>query len=140
MKQLAPIAVAMMFALPTSAVQAQAVDHTKAGVQAAESWLTLADGGQGDASWTAAATVFRDAVTQEQWSVALKQARAPLGELKSRTLANARYTRALPGAPKGDYVVIQYAAVYANRPGATETVVATHEADGAWKVTTYLIQ
>jgi len=140
MQQIAPIAIAMMFALPASAIHAQEVERTKAGVEAAERWLELADAGKGDASWSAAAGVFRGAVTQAQWSAALAQARAPLGDLKSRTLSNARFTRTLPGAPEADYVVIQYAAVYANRPGVTETVVATRETDGAWKVTTYLIQ
>jgi hypothetical protein len=70
----------------------------------------------------------------------LAGARAPLGELKSRTLANARYTRTLPGVAEGDYVVIQYGAVYANRPGVTETVVTSREGEGGWKVITYLIQ
>lgn len=140
MQQIVPIAVAMMFAVPAGAVHAQDVERTRAGVQAAGQWLALADGGQGDASWSAAAGVFRGAVTQAQWSAALAQARAPLGALKSRTLASARFTRTLPGAPEADYVVIQYGAVYANRPGVTETLVATRETDGAWKVMTYLIQ
>lgn len=140
MKSIAPIALAMLFALPVCAVQAQETERTRAGVEAAERWLELVDGAQGEASWTAAAAIFRAAVSQEQWSAALSQARAPLGALKSRTLSNARYTRTLPGAPEADYVVIQYGAVYANRPGVTETLVATREADGAWKVMTYLIQ
>ena len=140
MKPIAPLALAMLFAMPVCAVHAQEVERTKAGVEAAERWLVLVDAGQGEASWTQAAAVFRGVVTQAQWSAALTQARTPLGALTSRTLANARSTRTLPGAPEGDYVVIQYDAVYANRAGVTETVVATREADGAWKVTTYLIQ
>lgn len=130
----------MLFAMPVCAVHAQEVERTRAGVEAAERWLVLADAGQGEASWTQAAAAFRGAVTQGQWSAALKQARTPLGALTSRKLANARSTRTLPGAPDGDYVVIQYDAVYANRAGVTETLVATREADGAWKVVTYLIQ
>ena len=140
MKQLAPIALAMMFAMPVAAVHAQETEHTKAGVAAAGQWLVLADAGKAAESWSAAGTVFRSAVTAEQWNGMLAGARAPLGELKSRTLANARHTRTLPGAPEADYVVIQYSAVYANRPGVTETVVTSREADGGWKVITYLIQ
>lgn len=140
MQQLAPIALAMMFAMPVAAVHAQETEHTKAGVAAAGQWLKLADAGNGVESWRSAGTVFRNAATAEQWSGMLAGARAPLGELKSRTLANARHTRTLPGVPEGDYVVIQYGAVYANRPGVTETVVTSREAEGGWKVITYLIQ
>ncbi|WP_429202842.1 DUF4019 domain-containing protein [Massilia sp. UYP11] len=139
MKQLAPIALAMMFALPVAAVHAQETEHSKAGVAAAGHWLALADASKAAETWSSAGAVFRAAVTAEQWSGMLAAARAPLGELASRTLANARHTRTLPGAPEADYVVIQYGAVYANRPGVTETVVTTREADG-WKVITYLIQ
>ena len=57
-----------------------------------------------------------------------------------RPLVLVRTVSVLPGAPEGDYVVIQYGAVYANRPGVTETVVTAREADGSWKVVTYLIQ
>jgi len=140
LKQLAPIALAMMFAMPVAAVHAQETDHSKAGVAAADAWLALADAGKGADTWSAAGSAFRSAVTQEQWTGMLQGARAPLGELKSRSLANARYTRNLPGAPEADYVVIQYAAAYANRPGVTETVVTAREADGSWKVVTYLVQ
>lgn len=140
MQQLTPIALAMLFALPVAAVHAQETDHSKAGVAAAEQWLALADAGKGAETWSAAGTAFRSAVTSEQWTGMLQGARAPLGELKSRSLANARYTRTLPGMPEGDYVVIQYGAAYANRQGMTETVVAAREADGSWKVVTYLIQ
>lgn len=140
MQQIAPLALAMLFALPVAAVHAQETEHSKAGVTAAEAWLELADAGKGPETWSAAGAAFRSAVTAEQWTGMLQGARAPLGELKSRSLTNARYTRTLPGAPDGDYVVIQYGAVYANRPGVTETVVAAREADGSWKVVTYLIQ
>lgn len=140
MKQLEPIALALMFAMPVVAVHAQETDHSKAGVAAAEEWLALADAGKGADTWSAAGTAFRSAVTAEQWSGMLQGARAPLGELKSRALTSARYTRTLPGAPKADYVVIQYGAAYANRPGVTETVVTAREADGSWKVVTYMVQ
>lgn len=144
MTQLAPIALAILFAMPVAAVHAQEAaretDHSKAGVAAAEQWLALADAGKGADTWNAAGSAFKSAVTAGQWSGMLQAARAPLGLLKSRTLANARYTRTLPGAPEADYVVIQYGAVYAKRPGVTETVVTAREGDGSWKVVTYMVQ
>lgn len=140
MKQLTQIALAMMFAMPVAAVHAQETDHSKAGVAAAQAWLELADAGKGTETWNAAGAAFRSAVSAEQWTGMLQGARGPLGDLKSRSLTNARYTRTLPGMPEGDYVVIQYGAAYANRQGMTETVVAARETDGSWKVVTYLIQ
>ncbi|MEW7847848.1 DUF4019 domain-containing protein [Massilia aurea] len=140
MSRLAPIAIAALFSLPILTVQAQQADQTKPGIEAAERWLALADAGKGADTWTTAGTLFQGAVSQKEWSAALGQARAPLGALTKRTLADARATRTLPGAPEADYVVLQYESSFANRPLATETVVVVREADGSWKTITYLIR
>jgi hypothetical protein len=46
----------------------------------------------------------------------------------------------LPGAPAGDYVVIQYATQFANKDKAVETVVPMRTPDGSWKVSGYFIR
>jgi hypothetical protein len=140
MQQLAPFAIAVLFATPTMAVHAQQADQTTAGVEAAGRWLALADAGDGGATWHAAGQVFQAAVSQKDWTAALDQARTPYGALAKRTLANAQATRTLPGAPEGDYVVLQYQSSFANRPTATETVIVMREADGNWKTITYVIR
>ncbi len=65
--------------------------------------------------------------------------RSPIGELRSRTLVGAQYTQALPGAPDGRYVVIQYDAVFPHKKAAIETVTPMYE-DGVWKVAGYYIK
>lgn len=140
MKQLAPIALALLFALPAGALHAEPTDMTKAGVAAAEHWLALVDAGQGAHSWREASALLRATVTAEQWAGAVQAARAPFGEFKSRKLVSARYTTTLPGAPAGEYVVIQYEAAFARRTGVTETVTPMREADGSWKVSGYYIK
>lgn len=112
---------------------------TQAATAAAEAWLALADAGDYAASWAEGAQAFRGAVTQPQWNDALRSVRAPLGAVKSRKLVSAQYTRRLPGAPDGEYVVIQYQTTFATREGI-ETVTPMREADGSWKVSGYYIK
>jgi len=48
-------------------------------------------------------------------------------------------TNTLPGAPAGEYEVIQFQTVFAKRRDAVETVVVAHEGSG-WKVNGYFIK
>ena len=119
----------------------QAEDSPEALAQtAAEAWLALVDGGSYDESWSDAATLFRGAVTKEQWRQAAKGVRQPLGKLVSRTLKSRTAKEKLPGAPDGTYVVIQFATVYENKAEAVETVTPMREADGSWRVSGYFIR
>ena len=92
------------------------------------------------ASWDAAATLFRTRVTQEQWQTAAQTARAPLGQLKSRTLKSATSTTTLPGAPDGEHVVFQFTTSFEQKAAAAETVTAVREMDGKWHVGGYFIK
>ena len=112
---------------------------TQAATKAAEAWLVPTDAGDHAAGWKQGAAPLRAAVTQEQWSAAASAARAPFGPVKARKLAGAQYTRTLPGAPEGEYVVIQYQTEFANKSGI-ETVVPMREADGSWRVSGYAIR
>lgn len=106
----------------------------------ATAWLQLVDGGDGPASWEAAGTTFRAAVTANAWTDQLGAARGPLGPLTSRSLAVEQFLDGLPGAPPGEYVVQQYHAVYDNRQAVTETVTLVREGDGRWRVVGYFIR
>lgn len=125
----------------TSAPAAGAANQAdvQAASAAAAAWLALTDGGKFGESWTQGGAAFRGAVSESQWNDAMRAVRAPLGAVKSRKLASAQYTRKLPGAPEGEYVVIQHQTEFANR-AAAETVIAAREADGSWKVGGYFIQ
>lgn len=108
--------------------------------RAATAWLALTDGGKYAESWDASAALFKGAMTKPAWESALKSARAPLGALKSRTLKSATFARSLPGAPDGEYVVIQFDTQFANKATAVETVTPMREKDGSWRVSGYYIK
>jgi hypothetical protein len=112
----------------------------KAAQQSAQSWLSLIDSEKYGQSWAEAASLFKQTVTQTQWESAVKAARGPLGKLQSRKLQSADYRRTLPGAPDGEYVVIQYASAFENKKSATETITPMKDKDGVWRVSGYYIK
>lgn len=108
--------------------------------QAAESWLALVDSGKYGESWEQASQFFKAAVTKEQWQSALRASREPLGKVLSRNLKSAVFTKTLPGAPDGEYVVIQYDSSFEHKHSAVETITPMLEKDGKWKVSGYYIK
>jgi len=107
---------------------------------AAESWLALVDAADYDASWEAAAKIFKHAVTKDQWKQAATAARGPLGKLVSRKVKSREYKEQVPGAPDGKYVMLQYDSVFENKASAVETVVPMVDPDGQWRVSGYFIR
>ena len=109
-------------------------------IEAAEEWLALVDQGEYEASWEEAAALFKSVVTVDQWRQALNAARKPFGELKSRELKNAEYATSLPGAPDGEYVVIQFDTSFSKKESAVETITPMKDDDGVWRVSGYYIK
>jgi hypothetical protein len=107
---------------------------------AATSWLAMVDGGQYAGSWQNAATYFKGAVTEAQWKQSIEAVRKPLGALVLRKLKSAKQAKSLPGAPDGEYVVLQFDTVFENKKEAVETVTPMLEKDGNWKVSGYFIK
>jgi len=108
--------------------------------KAAEQWLALVDAGNYAESWKTAAGYFQTAVPQSQWEQTIAGVRKPLGDLVSRKLKSAQYAKSLPGAPDGEYVVLQFDTSFANKKTAVETVTPMLDKDGAWKVSGYYIK
>ena len=108
--------------------------------KAAEAWLALVDAEDYDQSWETAAAFFKQNVSKQQWARMAAKARKPFGALKSRELAGSRVETSLPGAPDGEYVVMQYKAVYANKAKAVETITPMKDPDGVWRVSGYFIR
>jgi Protein of unknown function (DUF4019) len=108
--------------------------------ESSESWLALVDSGNYAESWKEAAHLFKGAVSQEQWRSALEGSRAPLGKLLSRKLKSSTYTKTLPGAPDGEYVVLKYDSSFEHKQSAIETVTPTLDTDGKWRVSGYYIK
>ena len=115
-------------------------DREKAAIAAAEKWLTIVDEGKYIESWKESSEYFKQAVTQDQWEQAVQAVREPLGKLISRKVKNATYTTSLPGAPDGQYVVIQFSTSFENKKSGIETVTPMIDKDGKWRVSGYYIK
>ena len=111
-----------------------------AALRAARAWLAAVDAGNYDGSWRAAAGYFQTAMSEEQWRVAMEGVRRPLGLLLAREVGSQTYATELPGAPDGEYVVIQFNTSFENKRTAVETVIPMVDDDGAWRVAGYLIK
>ena len=107
---------------------------------AAQTWLAGIDAGNYEQSWKDAAKFFQTSITEAAWSGALAKARKPLGEMKSRKLLNAESAKSLPGAPDGEYVVMQFDTSFSAKEKAVETVTFMKESDGTWKAAGYFIR
>ncbi len=115
-------------------------DKTTAAKGAAEAWLKLVDSGNYAQSWEQAANLMKTSVAKEQWQQILDSNRAPLGPLISRKLTSAEYKEGLPGAPAGQYVVLQYDSSFQHRSSVIETAAPTLDKDGTWRVSLYYIK
>jgi hypothetical protein len=108
--------------------------------QSSDAWLALVDSGKYADSWQEAAQLFKAAVTKEKWQDALHTVRDPLGKMLSRKLKSATYRTTLPGAPDGQYVVIQFDSSFEHKQSAVETVTSMLDNDGKWRVSGYFIK
>jgi hypothetical protein len=112
----------------------------KAATASANRWLSLVDTGDYANSWDGAAPLFKGAVSKGQWAQMLQATRAPLGKVISRDVKSAVYKTSLPGAPDGQYVVIQYESSFEHKKLAIETVTPSLGEDGQWRVSGYFIR
>jgi hypothetical protein len=142
-----PIAVllagAMLLAGAVRAQDAQDAQDPAAVAAATDSatrWLAMLDAGKAGETWDQAAPAVQAAVSRAAWRAGLDGQRKPLGAVTSRKLQAATFTHTLPGAPAGDYVLIQYATDFANKPQSVETVVPMRLPDGSWKVSGYFVR
>jgi hypothetical protein len=134
--------VALVLAIAVAALPAFAAEEldTAPAMAVAERWLVNVDSGRYGQSWEEAAPYFREALAKTQWEMLLDTARGPLGVTIGRKIRSATYTRVIPGAPEGEYVVIQYDTRFANRPQSVESVTSMRGKDGTWKVAGYHIR
>ncbi len=109
-------------------------------IWAAQAWLALVDKGEYGESWKQAATLLRGAVPENDWARSMEIFRQPLGGLVSRKLKTSQRAAALPGAPDGSYVIMQFDASFTGKKTAVETVTFALEKDGQWRVAGYFIE
>ena len=107
---------------------------------AAQGWLAKIDAGKYADTWKDASSFFRGALTEKAWVDALNAVRKPLGSALSRKSIKAESTKSLPGAPDGNYVVMQFNSSFANKKAAVETVTFMQDKDGKWRAAGYYIK
>jgi hypothetical protein len=138
MKILCAVAAAtLLLGFPAPADDSDAI--AKAQV-ASKSWLALTDSAKYGQSWDDAASFFKGAVAKADWEKAIRGVRSPLGAVKTRKVTSATFTRTRPGAPDGEYVVIQFESQFENKAAAVETVTPMRDKDGTWRVSGYFIK
>jgi uncharacterized protein DUF4019 len=49
-------------------------------------------------------------------------------------------SKTMPGAPDGDYVLLQFNTTFERKAAAVETVTMVREADGVWRVVGYFVR
>jgi hypothetical protein len=112
----------------------------KVAQKAALAWLALVDAGGYGESWEQSCELFKKHISKEQWAKTAEAVRSPLGKLESRRLVSSQYRTTLPGAPDGEYVVIQFQSSFERKKSAIETVTPMKEKDGQWRVSGYQIK
>ncbi|MCK4352460.1 DUF4019 domain-containing protein [candidate division WOR-3 bacterium] len=106
----------------------------------ASHWLELVDSENYGEAWDKAAGYLKSAVTKEEFQSSLSGVRKPLGKLISRIVKSKKYCKSLPGAPDGEYVVMEYETSFEKKKSAIETVSPMKDKDGKWRVSGYYIK
>jgi lysyl-tRNA synthetase class 2 len=109
-------------------------------LKAAENWLALIDKNDAEESWNQAASLFKNALTIEGWKDSLSPVQALTGKIISRRLKSKKYATELPGAPDGEYVVIEYETSFEKKKNSVETIVPMKDADGEWRISGYFVK
>ena len=125
--------------LGSGTLLADEADKEKAAIASAMQWLKLVDQSKYADSWQQASDYFKQAVTEEDWIQTLQAVRKPLGELISRDLNGASYATSLPGAPDGQYFVIDFTSSFTHKESGIEKVTVKMDQDGTWKIAGYYL-
>ena len=140
----AKLAIVLSILVPVSVIAAEAEqkhdEAEKKAVASAEAWLSLVDQEKYGEAWESASAYLKNAIAKEDFIKALRGARAPLGKMESRKLKSKEYRTSLPGAPDGEYVVLQFDTSLEHKKSAVETITPMLDKDGTWKVSGYFIK
>ena len=140
MKRLKFLGLILIFLFCSVNFQVLADSSEKAAIMSAEDWLSLIDKKEYGKSWDNASELFKKSIAKKIWVDSIKGIRPSFGGLISRDLKSAVYTTSLPGAPDGEYVVIQFSTSFTNKKSAIETITPMKDPDGRWRVSGYYIK
>ena len=97
----------------------------KEAIEAGKKWLELLDADKAGVAWDSASKQLQSVVKREAFIAEVRTA--------------IKFARAheLPGAPAGDYAIIEFEAKYPNGKHLSEQVIWTIEAGDVWRVAGY---
>ena len=125
---------------PIDSDEQPTLEDDKATIEAGAKWLALLDAGKFGAAWDVSSAHLKSVVTRQKWVTEITQVRKPLGKLRTRKAEKFARAHSLPGAPDGDYSIVEFESVYANGKQATEQVIWMFEADSVWRVSGYFVR
>ncbi|MCY2987054.1 MAG: DUF4019 domain-containing protein [Planctomycetota bacterium] len=141
MTRVIKFALTLLLSMPLLATAAEKHDDAEQkAVESAKAWLALVGQDKYGEAWDAAAELLKNAVSKEDFEKSLTAARKPLGKIKSRELKSKQYATSLPGAPDGEYVVIQFKTAFENKKAGVETITPMLDKDKKWRVSGYFIR
>ncbi|MCU0783252.1 MAG: DUF4019 domain-containing protein [Verrucomicrobia bacterium] len=107
---------------------------------AAAEWLALVDAGRFVESWEKMSPGFKKKISKRKWKSTVEEIRKPLGKFTTRKLKSAEYSKELPGAPEGEYVILRYDAAFERKPAAVEKTTLILGEDLNWRVSSYAVK
>lgn len=125
---------------PAAVPVAPAVDSgplVAAATEEANRWLAELHAGKLEQTWLDCAAALQNAITEKEWIDSLIARNEKFGRLLMFRLHDANYTRTLPGAPLGEYVLARFLSKYENTPPLMETLVVAKDSLGDWRVAGY---
>ncbi|MDR3323108.1 MAG: adenosylcobinamide amidohydrolase [Zoogloeaceae bacterium] len=112
-------------------------------VAAAEQWLTVVDAGDAPSileAWGAASALLHQTEDRKVWSDALESAYSGLGKNTARKMSRNLHTRALPGLPVDEYMLVEFESHFENQSNIIETITCRKDGDGVWRVLRYSLK
>jgi beta-lactamase regulating signal transducer with metallopeptidase domain len=102
-----------------------------------ESWVAFVDAQDYARSWAEASPVFREGISEADWTRAAAHVHDALGAVVSRAPLMVTMTSSLDGAPDGQYAVVEYAARYQKVERTIERATLRLDHDGQWRIVGY---
>jgi len=139
-KFIVPLLFVVSLCLPHGAAFGVEARPEDAAQPAAAAWLALVDAGKFMESWEAMSPGFKKKVSQRKWKSIVEEIRKPPGKFTTRKLKSAEYSKELPGAPEGEFVMLQYDSAFERKPAAVEKITLILGQDLNWRVSSYAVK
>ncbi|HEU0123836.1 MAG TPA: DUF4019 domain-containing protein [Bryobacteraceae bacterium] len=105
---------------------------------AADRWLALVDQGKYKDAWKQTSQFHKPQITGDEWQAQIRSMRGAVGAVKERKFTTARTSKELPGAPDGDYTILEFSTAFEKKAKAVEILVLSREGN-SWRQAGYSI-